>query len=671
MKRVLVGVIGLLVLVPHPSAAAQSDESEIRSVVAEATVNADGSMDVVETLAYDFTDERNGGFRTFQPGFGDYQIVDFAVTEDGQPRDLAPGFDDPNTGAQVRWFGSADHSKVTGRHDYRLTYRVEGAVDVFADVAVLNWQFIGSDFPQLDEVRVDVVFPEGSGELAAFAHGVLHGVVQPTGTAVTARVADNPAGQFVETRILADPQAFDVVPSALLVRDRILAEEAAFADAANRQREQARAAFAETYREEVAAGLPGRCPDDPGTDDLSERCLRLADLLARAEPRVGGELTAADGELLLDLRAARADVEGQIERIDDERNAAIFNVLGVVVAVGGVAAWWVVWRRWGKEPVRPDDIGEYFREVPPETPAVVASIDDWGAIDSKAFVATIVDLAQRGWLTITPEGDDHRFTRSTKAEGEPLRDYEAAVLWRLFPVGRPTVTQRGLTDEAKADPELSAAWMRGFRSQVKVEYDSHGYEARNGCLPWLLHAALVVVLGVVGVAGLALQAWVGGGLAAGAAAVLLVCSPLLRRRTEKGTRKLAEVQGLRRFLEDFSLVDDVPVGHLALYERYLVYAVALGVADRLISGLRMRFPAVANDPAFAPWYGHSYVAAGVGGPGGGIDRLSDLGSLDAFAGDFSRATAAAFSPPSSSGGGGGGFSGGSSGGGGGGGAGSW
>lgn len=153
--------------------------------------------------------------------------------------------------------------------------------------------------------------------------------------------------------------------------------------------------------------------------------------------------------------------------------------------------------------------------------------------------------------------------------------------------------------------------------------------------------------------------------------MLIATVVLLRRRTEKGARKLAEVQGLARFLSDFSLVDDVPVGHLALYERYLVYAVALGVADRLIEGLRMRFPELADDPSFAPWYGGVHVGHGLHG-GGGFDRLGDLGSIDSFAGDFSRATAAAFSPPSSSGGSGGGFSGGgSSGGGGGGGAGSW
>lgn len=669
MKRALLAllVVPLVALLASP-ASAQSDESEIRSVVVEATVNRDGSMDVVETLAYDFTAERNGGFRTFVPGGLDYEIVGFRVTEDGEPRDLAPGFDEPNTGAPVRWFGSADHSKVTGRHDYELTYRIEDAVDVFPDVAVLNWRFVGTDFPQLDEVRVDVRFPEGVGELRAFAHGVLHGVVEPAGTSVALRVVDNPAGVFVEARILGDVAGFDVAPSGPASLERILAEEAAFADAANRQREEARAAVAEVFEQEIDRDPPGDC--DGADGELGRRCDRLDALLESARA-ARGDLDADDVQVLLDLQAARADVDAELQRRDDERDRLVLNVMGVVVAVVGAAAWYAVWRRSGKDPARPSDIGEYWREVPSEPPAVVASIDDWGGVDSKALVATLVDLAQRGWLTITPEGNDHRFTRSSKAEGEPLRDYEAAVLWRLFPTGRHAVTQEELTDEAKADPTVSAAWLRGFRSQVRADYDSHGYQARTGCLPWLLHAVIVVIVGLIGVGGLGISAWIGGGVATATAVVLLVLSPLLRRRTEKGARKLAEVTGLKRFLEHFSLVDDVPIGHLALYERYLVYAVALGVADQLIAGLRVRIPEVASDPSFAPWYGHAYVGATVGG--GGFDRLADLGSLDSFAADFSRSTAAAFSPPSSSSGGGGGFSGGggSSGGGGGGGAGSW
>ena len=151
--------------------------------------------------------------------------------------------------------------------------------------------------------------------------------------------------------------------------------------------------------------------------------------------------------------------------------------------------------------------------------------------------------------------------------------------------------------------------------------------------------------------------------AIGVAVVLLACMVLLRRRTPEGAQRFAEWNGLKQFLKDFSQLQDAPSGHMALYERYLVAAVALGVADELVEALRVRIPEIANDPTFATWYVGSRTATGFG-------SFSSLG--DFSSGLVGGATAPRPSDPrprsgSSGGGGGGGFSGGGGGGGGGGG----
>jgi uncharacterized membrane protein len=184
---------------------------------------------------------------------------------------------------------------------------------------------------------------------------------------------------------------------------------------------------------------------------------------------------------------------------------------------------------------------------------------------------------------------------------------------------------------------------------------------------WAMHGGLILVIGLVGfVAFFGFQLLLGA-VALVVAVVLVLLSPLLRRRSVLGTRRKAEIDGLRRFLRDFSRLDELPIGHLALYERYLVYAVALGVADELVAGLRMRVPEV-NDPnmGFATWYAVGHF----GGYGHSAGPAFDgLGSIGSFASGLSSNFSSAFSPPSSASGGGGGFSGGGGGGGGGGGAG--
>ena len=75
-------------------------------------------------------------------------------------------------------------------------------------------------------------------------------------------------------------------------------------------------------------------------------------------------------------------------------------------------------------------------------------------------------------------------------------------------------------------------------------------------------------------------------------------SRLLMNRTQAGADAAARANGLKKFLKDFSRLEEAPVGHLILWERYLVYAVALGVSAELLQGLTTRVPAVANDPNF-------------------------------------------------------------------------
>src|SRR3954465_11806933 len=121
-----------------------------------------------------------------------------------------------------------------------------------------------------------------------------------------------------------------------------------------------------------------------------------------------------------------------------------------------------------------------------------------------------------------------------------------------------------------------------------------GYIDRGHLAKWALHVLTIAIVGGVGVLSIAVSASLGA-VAIAVAIVLLALSPLLRKRTPKGARKLAEINGLAHFLEDFSrLPAESHAGDLVLYERCLGYAVALGVADQLVAGRRVRFPQLSD-----------------------------------------------------------------------------
>src|SRR5215207_3454649 len=106
------------------------------------------------------------------------------------------------------------------------------------------------------------------------------------------------------------------------------------------------------------------------------------------------------------------------------------------------------------------------------------------------------------------------------------------------------------------------------------------------------------------------------------------------RRTPKGALLHARWQAFRRYLSDFSRLEDSPPASLALWEQFLVYGIALGVAEQVLEAARLHAP-----PEIAQ--GGSFYSPDIEGSisGAYVFSFSNLEN------DFSDA----FSPPSSSG----------------------
>jgi uncharacterized membrane protein len=481
---------------------------------------------------------------------------------------------------------------------FDISYRVENLAQVGTDVAEVYWKWVGEEHPKIGDVTVTLVVPAVEG-VRAWGHGELTGRVEIDGDVVGWYAPDVPAGSFVEGRVAIPSSAMSVPPTSGDRLPTILTQEEALADAANAAR--------------IAA--------------------------------------AAD---------ARAAAE-------DRDNA---QALAIVATVVGIVAFLLIWLRWGREPRRPTDVSEYVRDLPDDPPAVVHGIMNWGRLPAAAaFSTTLLDLAQRGYLTITedkqerkflPDTIDYTFVRTGK-DYEGLAGFERQVLDLVFAEGDSS-TEEQVQEWARAHQATAASKWASFQSDAQDEIDQRKYIVRGRFLPYALNVLVALVIGVIGFGALALEAWWAGALALAWAVVQLGLTITLRRRTVEGARRFAEWEGVRNYLRDFSELETAPAGHLVLWERYLVYSVALGVSDELARAMAVRLPE-AESAQFATWYA-------------GTSGISRFGTLAGFSTHFGSTTTASFTPPSSSsgggsfssgGGGGGGFSGGGGGGGGGGG----
>ena len=129
------------------------------------------------------------------------------------------------------------------------------------------------------------------------------------------------------------------------------------------------------------------------------------------------------------------------------------------------------------------------------------------------------------------------------------------------------------------------------------------------------------------------------------AIVAILINNKLNRLTQKGIDERTKWKGLKKYMEDFSLLNEKEVPALNIWEHFLVYATAFGIADKVIKQLKVVYPEIENMDKFTTT---SYIY---------------LMSHTDFNSSFSSAINSGFSAAISSGaGGGGGFSGGGGGG---------
>ncbi|MBK5288493.1 MAG: DUF2207 domain-containing protein, partial [Acidimicrobiia bacterium] len=191
-----------------------------------------------------------------------------------------------------------------------------------------------------------------------------------------------------------------------------------------------------------------RAPDVPTGTFVEGRvtvpAARLPGLAITAPPQLTRIVTeeSAWAKVANDTRAKAARDAAR------QRSArAALTVIAPLLVLCGAFSFFVIWRRFGKEPEPAQPVGEYVRDLPDDPPAVVDGLMHWGTIGSTGFSATVLDLAQRGFLTVRevqvdrvllPDRTDYEMTATNLDRGSLLA-FERTVLDQVFAAGSPVM----------------------------------------------------------------------------------------------------------------------------------------------------------------------------------------------------------------------------------------
>jgi uncharacterized membrane protein len=413
-------------------------------------------------------------------------------------------------------------------------------------------------------------------------------------------------------------------------------------------------------------------------------------------PVVSGE---SHGSLLEDERRTTEEWrERQAKTIEDYRRSQRkikYSVLaGLLLILAIFTLFLRYFFKYGTEPKIDYDL-DYERKPPRDIPpCMLPAIMTQSSVQDtelgKAFSSALIECARLGYLEISETEKKVLLFKSKKLEYR-LTDKGRSLLSGDF---RPSGGERGLiqfekdvldvvfneagsgdvagSDDVEAWAKKSSGGKTTFkrfmdqrkkslRSDFERDHfrldDPESERARKRFMGLSVGGGLIFVIALFA----GLRSPVLFAFAPLAVLVGVLLSIPLSRRTPEAALEHARWKAFKRFMSDFSAMKDAGPSLLPLWEHFLVYAVALGVADKLINNLKLVAREYNTPVPMAVWF-HPVHTAGAEGLGDG------LSSLDAMTASLSNleALSSAMTTSTSSGGG---FSGGGGGGGGGGGSG--
>ena len=595
------------------------------------TVNEDASIDVIENWEIEIRDT-NTLFKNFILDSTKFSYIDEVSVKDvnrnlefipineymySVTKDCFYALNIEDNKFEIAWGIGMDDS--SGTEKYQIRYKVYDAIAVYNDCAELYWQLMGNDngIP-IDKISGTIHLPGNikKDEIRVWGHtNVLNGIINANDDATINFYAENiPENNMVEVR-----SAFPTEVISLSNRtynydklDEIIAEETEWANEANNKRQ--RSIIVGYIVVAIVAIVGGVC--------AVFQILIPINIIRNAKNKI---VPTLDVDYYRELPRDDATPAEAATLLNKPINQAQFNFSNVFSAtLMDLNLKKILLFEVEKE----TDSKENINIILNDEKFDINSLKD----DEKAIYTFLKNIFEK--------------KKTNKISIKVIQDYIqnnsskiASLISKVVKIETKFVNNNDYTDKLEVKKFNKLTLSQLFTIMIEVFAFSFiaasGYLAINNLLkvPFIILGAMAI-LGII---------------------LAFVAKKKLNIYTQKAVDEIDKWKGLKDFMEDFSLIDQKELPSIVIWEKYLVYATAFGIADKVIKQLKIVYPEL-NEDTYFNTYGHSTVLY--------------LAMSSNFRNDFSSAISSSISTAMSSGSGaGGGFSGGGGGGGGGGGAG--
>ena len=285
----------------------------------------------------------------------------------------------------------------------------------------------------------------------------------------------------------------------------------------------------------------------------------------------------------------RKDEQEVVDAQQDVAIAEFLNGLLPLLIFGPILTFGYFFHRYGRRFTPPVRIPEFGHTPPSDLPpAVVSWMVMSRMIVPQAMVATLLDLARRGYITMSSEDEPQHFGKpktvtsvaltESSIQDADLQDYEITLCRHIE-----SHTLDGpvrLPDLFPPNKSATTKWYAAWAAQAKANAEARGYMDKTSTKGVALSA---IVCGVLLIASIFAAAYIGtlGVIGLVMSSIFLIASFFIYRRTETGEIIYRLWWAYRNGLKSGNKSDlaDVTVG------RHLVYAVAFGFAGKKLTNI--------------------------------------------------------------------------------------
>ncbi|MDI6881307.1 MAG: DUF2207 domain-containing protein [Methanothermobacter tenebrarum] len=308
---------------------------------------------------------------------------------------------------------------------------------------------------------------------------------------------------------------------------------------------------------------------------------------------------------------ALAIIEGKQEKYQEELafKNILYSLTGILLLIASFTPL-LIYLKYGREP-KIDYRADYEHEIPyDDPPAVVNAIytskvfKGVGEPDMNGFKATIMDLINRNYLKVETrtKGKTKRvFLKINKEKG--LEDFEMYVMRFLRRFKKGDLIE---LDEIpkKLSKKRHARYFKDvydkWKNSIKTKFLN---KEKIGRIFINKGAKYMKVFGFIGVALAIIVAFLTIQdplarlpffasilLAITSIIAILLPEDIPGHWTREGREHIEKWKNFKKYLKDFSLIKEYPPESVEIWNKYLVYATALGIADNVIKAMKFQLP---------------------------------------------------------------------------------